>query len=286
MAAAYLKGKGYENFAFVDDTVKETYWSVDRERAFRRALPKKCCYARYGGASAREREDWMLERPHLARWLRSLKKPCGVFAPNDRRGKQVLDAAYAEGLNVPGEIGVLSCDNDTWICDASIPTMSSIRCDTKSAGYKIASILDDMLHGKKFPRRTEVVVEPIEVVERQSTNWYAVKDDKVAQMLKLIHESFADRDLDVTHLARVSGLARRTLEIRFKNSTGHTLRKEIEFVRISKAKSLLLENRLSVSEIAKATGYASPAQFCLRFKLATGKTPRAFASSMTATEAT
>ena len=277
MAADYFSRKGYMNFAFVDDTRKTTYWSVDRERAFRKALPKGCHYRRYGGATEDERADWMIERPRLAKWLRALPKPCAVFAPNDRRGKQVLDAAFSEGIPVPGDISVLACDNDTWICDASIPTLSSIRCDTETAGYNIASVLDDMLHGKTSRARIEVPVEPIEVITRQSTDWNAVGDEKVAQTLVRIQTGFANPDLCVGELAKAAGLARRTLEIRFKNTTGRTIREEIEFVRLSRAKSLLIENKLSVTAIAKTIGYTATAQFCIRFKLALGCTPGQFA---------
>lgn len=280
MAADYFCRKGFTNFAFVDDTIKTTYWSVDRERAFRKALPKGSHYRRYGGATEDERTDWMSERPRLAKWLRALPKPCAVFAPNDRRGKQVLDAAFSEGIPVPGDISVLACDNDTWICDASIPTLSSIRCDTETAGYNIAAILDDMLHGKKPKTRIEVPVDPIEVVTRQSTDWNAVGDEKVAQTLARIQADFSNPDLCVNDLARASGLARRTLEVRFKNTTGRTIREEIEFFRLSKAKSLLTENKLSITAIAKSIGYTSAAQFCLRFKLALGCTPGQFSKKI------
>ena len=276
MAADYFLRKGYINFAFVDDTLKATYWSVEREHAFRKKLPKGSLYKRYGGATEDERADWMIERPRLAKWLRALPKPCAVFAPNDRRGKQVLDAAFSEGISVPGDLSVLACDNDPWICEASVPTLSSIRCDTETAGYNIAAILDDMLHGKKPKARVEVSVDPIEVVTRQSTDWNAVEDKKVALTLARIQAKFADPDLCINDLAKASGLARRTLEVRFKNATGHTIREEIEFVRLSKAKSLLSENKLSVTAIAQTVGYASAAQFCLRFKLAHGCTPRQF----------
>jgi len=277
MAADYFLRKGYANFAFVDDTLKETYWSVDRERAFRKSLPKGCHYKRYGGATEDERKDWMIERPRLTQWLHSLPKPCAVFAPNDRRGKQVLDAAFSGGISVPGDIGVLSCDDDTWICEAAIPTLSSIRCDTEAAGYNIAAVLDSMLHVRDVAKHTQILVEPVEVVTRQSTDWNAVGDDKVAQTLSQIQTCFTDPDLNINQLARRSGLARRTLEIRFKNTTGRTIREEIEFVRMSKAKSLLRENRLSIAEIARRVGYRTTSQFCLRFKLATKSTPGIFA---------
>lgn len=282
MAARYFIDRGYKNFAFVDDPRKETYWSADRERAFRRELkasaPSAFRYFRYGGATEKERADWMNERPRLSAWLRTLPKPCAVFAPNDRRGKQVIDACLEEEIPVPGELAILGVDDDPWICEASVPTLSSIRCDVETAGYAIAQHLNALLHGKRL-RRTEIPVHPIRVVTRQSTDWMAVKDEKVARTLDFIQKNFHDPALRVTTLARQAGLARRTLEIRFLNLTRRTLHEEIEHVRLSHAKSLLRERRLGVPEIATACGYNSANHFSRMFERRFGLSPLAYRTS-------
>lgn len=279
MAARYFIDRGYENFAFVDDPQKKTYWSVDRERAFHRELKaarlSNFRYCRYGGATEEERADWMNERPRLSAWLRKLPKPCAVFAPNDRRGKQVIDACIEEDISVPGELAILGVDDDSWFCEASAPTLSSIQCDVETAGYAIAQHLNALLHGKRL-KRTEIPVHPIRVVTRQSTDWMAVKDKKVAQTLDFIQKNFHRSSLQVETLARQAGLARRTLEIRFLNITRRTLHEEIEYVRLSHAKSLLRERLVSISQIAQACGYNSTNHFSRMFEKRFGITPIAY----------
>lgn len=281
MAAHYFIDRGYQNFAFVDDPLKETYWSKDRERAFRRELkasaPTGFRYCRYGGATEEEWADWMNERPRLSAWLRQLPKPCAVFAPNDRRGKQVIDACIEEGIPVPGELAVLGVDDDPWICEMSLPTLSSIRCDVESAGYAIASHLDGLIRGKGT-RRIEIPVKPLEVTTRQSTDWMAVNDDKIASTLEFIQHNFSDASLRVDVLARRAAIARRTLEKRFVNATRRTLHEEIEYVRLSHAKALLKGEGRSIPLIAKDCGYNSPIHFSRMFEKRFGVSPLAYRS--------
>ncbi|MDO5318735.1 MAG: XylR family transcriptional regulator [bacterium] len=278
MAARYFVERSYRHFAFVDAPWADSYWSQEREEGFHgelmRTVGATATYARYGACTKREQADWMAERPRLARWLRGLPKPCAVFAPNDRRGKQILDACRLERIPVPGEIAVLGVDDDAWICESSIPALSSIRCAPEQAGYAVAAHLDALMRGVPLSRK-EFSVEPLDVVTRQSTDWTAVQDDVVAHILRLIQERAAEHQLSVDSLARASGVARRTLEVRFRNATGKSIREEIEHVRLSRVKTLLKENRLSLAEIARQTGFASLTHLERIFRNRHGVTPTA-----------
>lgn len=59
----------------------------------------------------------------------------------------------------------------------------------------------------------------------------------------------------------------------FKRETGHTLLWYHNAVRCEKAKQLLLETDLSVSEVGAAVGYISTAHFSHLFKKMTGVAP-------------
>ena len=59
----------------------------------------------------------------------------------------------------------------------------------------------------------------------------------------------------------------------FKRETGHTLLWYHNAVRCEKAKRLLLETDLSVSEVGAAVGYVSSAHFSHLFKKMTGHAP-------------
>jgi len=276
MAAEYFLERRYSQFAFVGDTHPETYWSQDREHGFRRTLAAaghRACHV-YGACSPREQRDWAVERPRMERWLRSLPTPIALFAPNDRRGKQVLDACLDAGLSVPDEVAVLSVDNDEWICEASVPTLSSIQCDPRPAGYQIAEHLDRLMRGARLVKR-EYRVEPIRVVTRQSTEWFAVPDPQVAKALSYIREAAAAPSLRVTDVARVCGLSRRATEIRFRNATGRTVREEVEHVRLERLRAALAESDLTIGELARQCGFDCPTHlgriFRKRFNVTMGQ---------------
>ena len=256
MAADYFLERHYTQFAFVGDTYPETYWSVDRERSFRKALRAaghRACQM-YGACSAKEQRDWAVERPRMEAWLRALPKPIALFAPNDRRGKQVLDACLDAGVSVPDGVAVLSVDNDEWICEASVPTLSSIQCNPKPAGYAIAAQLDRMMRGERL-KKQEYRVEPSRVITRQSTEWTAIDDQCVARALSFIRFNVANPQLRVTDIAKMIGLSRRATEIRFKNATGRTVREEIEHVRLERIRALLVDSDLTIGKLALQGGF-------------------------------
>jgi len=257
MAARYFLDHRYTQFAFIGDTHNDTYWSREREQGFRDVLQKaghSVCRV-YGPCSAAEQCDWAVERPRMEAWLKALPRPIAIFTPNDRRGKQVLDACLDAGLSVPDEIAVLGVDNDEWICEAAVPTLSSIRCDTRQAGYRIAGHLDRLMRGETLAKR-EYLVRPTSVVTRQSTDWMAVENPKIAQALTYIQKNAPRADMRVTDIARVIGLSRRATEISFRNVTGRTLREEIEHVRLEQLRARLVETDLRIGDVVHQCGFA------------------------------
>ena len=102
-----------------------------------------------------------------------------------------------------------------------------------------------------------VTVSPVEVVTRQSTDWFAVADEKVALALQHIHNDYADPKFSISRLARLTGLARRTLEIRFRNATGKTIHEEIDFVRLARIAALMRQGKPSRKDLLVHSGYHS-----------------------------
>ena len=257
MAADYFVERHYTHFAFVGHIYGDSYWSVARERGFRAALRAhghRQCHV-YAPCTAAEQRDWAVERPRMEAWLRGLPKPVALFAPNDRRGKQVLDACLDAGVSVPDEVAVLGVDNDEWICEASVPTLSSLQCDPRPAGYRIAAHLDRLMRGARLDK-AEYRVEPIRVVTRQSTEWVAIADQKMAGALHYIRLHAHESGLRVADVARSAGLSRRAAEVRFRAATGRTLRGEIEHVRLERLRALLAESDTTIGACAEACGFA------------------------------
>lgn len=259
LAAQTLTRLGHQNFAIVEHTDTSVYWSVARMSAFRDELSKLRPDARcfnYGQPNKACQRNWLLERPHLIAWLQSLPTPCALFVANDRRAIQVSEACRFAGLSVPDKISILSVDDDHWLCNASTPTLSSIRFNTRDAGFRIAGILADMMNGNPHTG-DRVTVSPVEVVTRQSTDWFAVADEKVALALQHIHSDYADPKFSISRLARLTGLARRTLEIRFRNATGKTIHEEIDFVRLARIAALMRQGKPSRKDLLVHSGFHS-----------------------------
>jgi len=91
-------------------------------------------------------------------------------------------------------------------------------------------------------------------------------------------ESLVDPAPTVTQLAEVCNVSPRHLRRAFRQSTGQAISDYVRDTRLQKAKSLLVETRLSLKEIAYRLGFSSPSSFSIAFSKATGTTPKNFRS--------
>jgi AraC family transcriptional regulator len=82
-----------------------------------------------------------------------------------------------------------------------------------------------------------------------------------------------DRDLSVDALAAVACLSPSRFAHGFKTSTGDAPQQYVSAKRIDRAKNLLLDTRLSLTEIARICGFSSQAAFTKAFARITSVTP-------------
>lgn len=85
-----------------------------------------------------------------------------------------------------------------------------------------------------------------------------------------------DQELTLPGLAARAHLSTRTLSRRFETETGRGALQWLTERRVERARALLEEGRLSVTEVAYATGFGSLAAFRRHFARLTGTTPRAY----------
>jgi AraC-like DNA-binding protein len=79
--------------------------------------------------------------------------------------------------------------------------------------------------------------------------------------------------IDVGEVAAYVGCSRRTLETRFKATTGRTVLEEIQHCRAARAKSLLLETDMPMKQIVQRAGFQSSEHMRLVFRKLLGVTP-------------
>lgn len=270
MAAEHLLAKRLEQFAFVG-AADDPLWSTRRKEGFAQRLAEagfSCLdYAVPPSAAA----AWSREQPHMVRWLESLPKPLGLLACDDDRGRQVLTACGVAGIPVPEDVAVIGVDNDEVLCNVCDPPLTSVALDTERAGYEAAALLDGLMSGRiRSPRR--ILVPPLFVVDRRSTEIVAFDDRDVALALRFIHDHAA-QPIAVKEIARASRLSRRMLELRFRRSVGCTIHEKIQDVRLERAKRLLIETDQSIGKVAQAAGFASSGYFSKVFHRAMGMPP-------------
>ncbi len=277
MAAEHLLGRHLRHFAYVG--LEDRAWSTRREKAFREFLVAKGFDAHiYDQPKRPQDRNWENEQSILARWIRQLPKPVGLFACNDDRGRQVLEACRLAELRVPEDVAVLGVDDDEVFCALSNPPLSSVALNAETAGYRAAELLDGMMQGRiKKPRR--IMVEALRVVARRSTDVIAVEDQDVASALQFIHRQ-QGCGISVDSVVHEVAISRRRLEKQFREILGRTIIEEIQNTRLERAKRLLLETSYPIAKVAEVTGFGSTGYFIQFFHRRVGKTPRTFRNEM------
>lgn len=195
-----------------------------------------------------------LRLTHLAEWLKSLKKPIGLLAANDLRAREVMDACRSVGLHVPEEIAVMGVNDDELICDLSMPAISSVIPNARRVGYEAAAMLDRLMAGKKVV--ADVVVDPLGVRSRQSTDLLAIEDPDVAKVVRFIREHAAE-GIRVEDVLEQVAMSRRSLEKRFRASVGRPVHVEIRRVQVERVKELLVTTDYKLERIAELTGFST-----------------------------
>lgn len=102
-------------------------------------------------------------------------------------------------------------------------------------------------------------------------------DDCVNTVIRYINENYADT-LTVSGLSDVVHLSASQLSRKFKKQTGTSPYSYILSVRLTRAKELLKNTSLPISEVAYRTGFSSDANFIYFFKRQEGISPLRFRS--------
>ena len=261
MAAAELRGMGFEHFAYV--SYGRGPIGVARGEAFTAALGRPC------PQTCAEQDE-----AAGAAWVAGLPTPVAVFSSNDLAGAAALEWALAAGRSVPDEFAVLGVDDDELVCETAAVPLSSIAVPARRIGELAVEMLEELLaQGEAEPALR--LLAPVGVVHRRSTQVRLAGDDEVAAALRFIRDH-VDRPISVADVLDEVGVSRRKLEVKFKNLLGRTPLAEIQRVRVDRVKRLLTGTSMPLEELAEACGLNSRAQLNRVFKAATGHTPAAY----------
>src|SRR5204863_7291491 len=128
---------------------------------------------------------WGASQERLKRWILGLPRPLGLAAANDIHGLRALDACRRAGRAVPEEVAVVGADDDAELCELSDPPLSSVAFNPERVGYEAAALLDRLMN-RQSPPREPLLVPPLAVSTRQSTDILAIDDPDVARAIHYI----------------------------------------------------------------------------------------------------
>ncbi|MBU2914449.1 hybrid sensor histidine kinase/response regulator [Reichenbachiella agariperforans] len=103
--------------------------------------------------------------------------------------------------------------------------------------------------------------DKIKKIEVQSTD-----DILMQKIMTVINENIANSELNVEMIASEIGFSRVHLHRKLKEITSQSARDLIKNTRLKQAGDLLNHKQISISEVAYATGFSSPAKFSTSFK--------------------
>lgn len=93
------------------------------------------------------------------------------------------------------------------------------------------------------------------------------------KIVKIVNERISDPELNVEMLAASIGLSRVHMHRKMKEMTNQSTKDFIKNIRLKQAANLLIENNLTVSEVAYATGFSTISHFSNSFKDFYGVSP-------------
>lgn len=275
MCAEHFLERGFQNFGFVG--LWGRVWSQRRQDAFCSAIGDAGFQTQIYPLPRDEADfGWEREQSLLARWIEELPTPVGIMACNDDRGRSVLEACRLAGAHVPEEVAVIGVDNDELFCELSDPPLSSVTLNAEHGGYRTAHLLDQLMRNNT-PQQQRLIVEPVEIVTRRSTDVKMMETREVGLALSFIHRN-RSRNFTVDEIAQSVGVSRRNLEVKFRRSTGRTILAEVQRIRLNHAMRMLRETDLPIPLVADSSGYSSASYLTQVFRKEMGATPAKYRS--------
>lgn len=254
LAADFFINRGYKNFAYYG--FSDTVWMRERGKGFRDRLAEydfDVHLFEEGRRNIGEKGRWEYDADSLRDWLKELPKPIGLFACDDFFALQITEVCKMNDINIPDDIAILGVDNDDLMCNISDPTLSSIELDVEAGGYEAGELLAQYFKKEKQPP-VDIVIKPVRIVLRDSTEKFSVTDKYVEQVLKYILKNYYQR-LTVEGIIESIPYSRRVFERRFKEETHMTIYQYVQKVRIDKLAELLLTTDLPLAEVAAMAGF-------------------------------
>jgi len=269
LAIEHLLSRGINQFACYAPSIGR--YSDARANDFRTLVESSGASCSVYAAASTNRAGWLTNYDDARDWLQNLPKPVGVFAADPYPARQLVEICAMNDILVPDEVAIISGDDDDLLCNVATPRITSIELASSQIGETAARVLKRLMSGRPVPQRT-MLISPIGVRKRQSTDTLAIDDPEIVNALTFIRDR-AGEAISVQDVAHACHLSRRSLEQRFREKLNRGPGEEIRRVRMEYVQQLLLDSQDSISSIAFQSGFASGASLCQAYQKYFGESP-------------
>jgi LacI family transcriptional regulator len=276
LAAKHLLDCGIRHFGFIGHT--QHAGATRRESGFRHTIERAgFTVNRYHERGPHQFDssvqDWAPSQS-FRRWVLSLPRQVGVSTFYDFLGLRLSETCRELGLHVPEDLAIVGMGNDDLLCELARPSLSSVAVPTEQIGYQAAALLDRLIDGAA-PPRCPILIPPVEVVARQSSDILAVGDADVMAALRWIREK-GHMPIRVGDVLRHVPLSRRSLEQKFRKVLHRGISEEIRRGHMERARSLLASTDLPMPVLAERAGFSNARHLSVVFRQETGLSPTAY----------
>jgi LacI family transcriptional regulator len=178
------------------------------------------------------------------------------------------------GLVFDYEVAIVGTDNDDLLCQMARPSLSSVANPTEKIGYEAAALLERLIGGLP-PPDGPILLPPLGVVSRQSSDTLAIDDPDVVAAIRLLRAR-SHQPTSVVDILRALPVGRRTLERKFQKALGRGVSQEIRRIRMERARQLLVDRNRSIVEVAERAGFSSARHLSVAFRAQMGMSPTAY----------
>lgn len=276
MAAEHLLSRGFRNFGYLGhekDVDSELQCAGFSETVEAEGLP--CSVHRFLDVDLEgTAPGWEGFITRLEEWVDTWTTPIGIYVTQDLNSRYLIDVCRKKGLYVSQDVAIVGTGNETVICDAPPPTLTSIDIGCSRIGYRAAALLGELMAGGTAPEKP-ILMPPAELVPRQSTDIFAASDPMVSRALRFISENSHER-IEVKEVVAAVATNRRSLERRFRQSIGKSIAEEITRLRLERAKRRIVETDAPMKDVAMEAGFRNADHFYKVFSRVEGIPPSQF----------
>lgn len=266
MAADYLREAGYTHFAFVG--FSDQGYSGRRRRGFEEALAGHEVFAHESPLAP----DFIgLPEPEMARFLKHLPRPCGIFACSDLRAMALLGCLRRTHKRLPEDVGLVGVDVDLALRRLSGWAFPSIDQAAWFQGWQASQWVRELLKNPHLAPRT-LRMPPVAVVDplpmRADRRLHPVVDD----LLRALEKHHVHRDALALALSEIP-LSRRAIEHHARRVLGASPQELLHRLRRKSALTLLADPTLPLGEVGRRVGFEFQGDFSRFIKRTLGVPP-------------